>query len=89
MLAHVDEACPDAVRRTRPDAVLLDTVHPCASSPEFFEEAAALGVRVVALAPDSRNDHARAVARRRMAACVTLPTEYDLVPTRLALAELA
>jgi hypothetical protein len=89
MLGHVDEDGPTSLRRILPDVVLLDMMHPCASSPHFFEEAAELGVRVIALAPDGRDDHARAMARRRNASCVTLPTEYDLVPSRLRPAELA
>jgi hypothetical protein len=83
MLGHADEECPASLRRTLPDIVLLDTAHPCASSAGFFEEAAELGVRVIALAPDARDDHARAVARRQNAECVTLPTGYDLLPETL------
>jgi DNA-binding response OmpR family regulator len=89
MLAHADEECPESLRRIRPDVVLLDTMHPCASSSRFYEEAAELGARVIALAPDARDDDARAIARRRNASSVTLPTEYDLVPDTLRAAELA
>ena len=88
MLGHDDEDCPSALRRTRPDAVLLDAMHPCALSPGFFEEAAAIGARVIALAADARDDDARAVAQRQNARCVTLPTQYDLVPETLRPAEL-
>jgi hypothetical protein len=88
MLGHADEDCPEAVRRIRPDVVLLDTTHPCAASPEFFEDAAAMGVRVVALAPDGRDEDARAIARRQNAGCVTLPAEYDLLPETLRSPEL-
>jgi hypothetical protein len=89
MLGHDDEDCPTALRRTRPDIVLIDSMHPCAGSPAFFEEAAAMGARVIALAPDARDDHARALARRQNARCVTLPTEYDLMPETLRPVELA
>ena len=89
MLAHVDEDCQEALRRIRPDVVLLDTMHPCAISARFYEEAAELGARVIVLAPDARNDDARAIARRRNASCVTLPTEYDLFPETLRAAQLA
>jgi hypothetical protein len=89
MLGHVDEDCPTSLRRTIPDVVLLDTMHPCASSPRFFDEAAELGVRIIALAPDARDDHARAIARRRNAQCVTLPAGYDLFPETLKPSELA
>jgi len=82
MLGHADEAGPAALRRTRPDVVLLDTAHPCASSAHFYEEATELGARVIALAPDGRDD-ARAIARHRNSGCVTLPMEYDLVPQAL------
>jgi hypothetical protein len=88
MLGHADEECPASLRRTLPDVVLLDTAHPCACSARFYEEAAALGVRVVALAPDTRDDHARAIARRQNAQCVTLPTEYDRLPDTLKSMEL-
>jgi DNA-binding NarL/FixJ family response regulator len=88
MLAHADEDCPEALRRIRPDVVLLDTAHPCATSAAFYEEAAELGARVIALAPDARDDHARAIARRRNASCVTLPAEYDLFPETLRAVEL-
>ena len=88
MLGHPDERCPDALRRILPDVVLLDTMHPSASSANFFKQAAKLGVRVVALAPDARDDQARAVARRRNASCVTLPMEYDLFSETLRPAEL-
>jgi DNA-binding NarL/FixJ family response regulator len=88
MLAHVDEECPASLRRIRPDVVLIDTMHPCATSGRFYEEAAELGTRVIALAPDARDDHARAIARRRNASCVTLPTEYDLFSEALRAAEL-
>jgi DNA-binding NarL/FixJ family response regulator len=88
MLGHADEDCPESLRRIRPDVVLIDTMHPCATSARFYEEAAALGARVVALAPDARDDDARALARGRNASCLTLPTEYDLVPEMLRAAEL-
>jgi hypothetical protein len=88
MLAHPDEDCPEALRRIRPDVVLLDTLHPCATLAQFYEEAAELGARVVALAPDARDGDARAIARRQNASCVTLPTEYDLFPATLRPAEL-
>ena len=89
MLGHLDEECPASLRRTLPDVVLLDVMHPCAASARFFEEAAELGVRVIALAPDACDDHARAIARRRNAACVTLPAGYDLLPETLRPMELA
>jgi hypothetical protein len=88
MLGHADEGGPEALRRTRPDVVLLDTMHPCATSAQFYEEAAELGSRVIALARDARNDHAPAIARQRSAACVTLPAEYDLFSKTLRPAEL-
>jgi DNA-binding NarL/FixJ family response regulator len=88
MLGHADEDCPASLRRTVPDVILIDTSHPCASSALFYQEAAALGVRVVALAPDARDDHARAVARRQNASCVTLPAEYDRFPETLKPREL-
>jgi hypothetical protein len=88
MLGHADEDCPASLRRTLPDVVLIDAVHPCASSGGLYEEAAALGVRVVALAPDTRDDHARALARRQNALCVTLPAEYDRFPETLQRVEL-
>jgi hypothetical protein len=88
MLGHADEECPASLRRTLPDVILIDAVHPCASSAPFYEEAAALGVRVVALAPDTRDDHARAIAQRQNARCVTLPTEYDRFPETLRPIEL-
>jgi DNA-binding NarL/FixJ family response regulator len=83
MLGHADEDCAESLRRTRPDVVLLDTMHPYATSPRFYEEATELGARVIALAPDARDDDARAMARARSSGCVTLPTEYDLVPETL------
>jgi hypothetical protein len=89
MLGHADENCPDALRRIRPDVVLLDTAHACATSARFYEEAAELGARVIALAPDARDDDGRAMARLRNAACVTLPTEYDLFRQTLRPAELS
>ena len=89
MLGHADEECPASLRRILPDVILLDVTHPCASSAAFFEEAAALGVRVIALAPDARDEQARAIAHRRRSGCVTLPTEYDLVPRTLLTAEIA
>lgn len=89
MLGHADERCPAALRRILPDVVLLDSMHPCASSTSFFKKAAKLGVRVIALAPDARDDQARAVARRQNASCVTLPTGYDLFTETLHPAQLA
>jgi hypothetical protein len=89
MLGHDDEDCPTALRRTRPDVVLLDTTHPCAVEAQFFEEAAAMGARVIALARDGRHDDARALARTHNASCITLPAEYDLFPETLRPAELA
>jgi hypothetical protein len=89
MLGHADEDCPESLRRIRPDVVLLDTAHPCATSTRFYEEAAELGARVVALAPDARDDDARAIARRQNASCVTLPTGYDRFPETLRPPELA
>jgi hypothetical protein len=90
MLGHDDEDCPTALRRTRPDVVLLDTLHPCAADADFFAEASAMGARVIALAPDARDDDARALARRQNAGgCVTLPTEYDLFQATLRPAELS
>jgi hypothetical protein len=74
-------ACRCSVTSTR--------THPCASSAPFFDEAADLGVRVIALAPDARDDHARAIARRCNSACVTLPADYDLLPATLRPMELA
>lgn len=88
MLPHVDEECPVALRRILPDVVLLDSSHPCASSSDFFGDASKLGVRVIALAPDGRDLQARAVARRQNADCVTLPTEYDLIPQAIRAIEL-
>jgi hypothetical protein len=89
MLGHADEDGSDSLRRIRPDVVLLDTAHPCATSTGFYEEAAELGVRVIALAPDARDDDARAIARRQNAICVTLPAEYDRFSETLRPAELA
>jgi hypothetical protein len=89
MLGHDDETCPDALRRIRPDVVLLDATHPCATSTAFYEEAAAMGARVIALAADARYDDAREIARQQNASCWTLPTEYDVVPETLRPAELA
>jgi len=89
MLGHDDEDCPTTLRRTLPDVLLLDSTHPCAIDAAFFDEAAALGVRVIALAPDRHDTDARALARMRNAGCVTLPTEYDLFPETLRPAELA
>ena len=89
VLGHDDEDCPESLRRIRPDVVLLDSMHPCASSARFYEEAAEMGARVIALAPDARDDHARDVARRQNAQSVSLPTEYDLFSETLRQAELA
>jgi hypothetical protein len=89
VLGHADEDCPGSLRRILPDVVLLDTAHPCATSAKFYAEARELGARVIALAPDARHDHARAIARRQNASCVTLPTEYDCFPQALRPAELA
>jgi DNA-binding NarL/FixJ family response regulator len=89
MLGHADEDGQESLRRIRPDVVLLDTAHPCATSAPFYDEAVELGVRVVALAPDARDDDARAIARCRNASCVTLPGEYDLFTEALRAAELA
>ena len=88
MLGHDDEECLAALRRTLPDAVLLDTTHPRATSEEFFEEAAAMGVRVIGLASNSRNDVPPSFARPDREVCLTLPAEYDLAPARLRPAEL-
>jgi DNA-binding response OmpR family regulator len=85
MLGHADERPREALRRILPDVVLLDTMHPSASSAHLFKQAAKLGIRVIALAPDARDDQARAVARRRNASCVTLPAEYDLFSEALRL----
>jgi hypothetical protein len=89
MLGHADEDCPASLRRIRPDVVLLDSMHPCATSADFYEEAAELGVRVIALAPDTRDDHARTIARQQNASCVTLPAEYDLFAETLRPGRLA
>ena len=89
MLGHADEDCPASLRRTLPDVILIDAMHPCASSAPFYEEASTLGVRVIALAADTRDDQARAIARRQNACCVTLPTEYDRFPETLKPSELA
>ena len=89
MLGHADEDCPESLRRIRPDIVLIDAIHPCATSTPFYDEAAELGARVITLAADGRDDHARAIARGRNATCVTLPAEYDLVPETLRAAQLA
>lgn len=89
MLGHADEDCPASVRRTLPDVILIDTLHPCASSPQFYEETAALGARVVALAPDWRDDQARVIARRQNARCITLPTDYERFSESLRPIELA
>lgn len=88
VLGHADEECPAALRRIRPDVVLLDGTHPCAESPEFFKEAGALGVRVIALASDGHDDQARAVARERNASLVVLPTGFDRFRETLRPAEL-
>jgi hypothetical protein len=88
VLGHVDEECPASLRRIVPDVVLLDPMHPCAGSAQFFEDAAALGVRVIAFAPDGRDDEARALARRRNASCVTLPAAYDVIAETLRQTEL-
>jgi hypothetical protein len=88
MLGHADEDCTESVLRTRPDVVLIDTTHPCAASPLFYQQAAELGTRVIALAPDARDDDAREIARLRNAGCVTLPTQYDLVSETLRPTEL-
>jgi|SRR5687768_13168800 DNA-binding NarL/FixJ family response regulator len=88
MLGHADEDCSASLWRIRPDVVLLDTTHPSATAAQFYEEAAALGARVIALATDSRDADARDIARRRNARCVTLPAGYDLFPEALRAAEL-
>ena len=89
MLGHADEDCASALRRTLPDVLLVDATHPCADDPALFEEARALGVRLIALAPDGHDAGARALARRHSGCCVTLPTEYDLVPETLRQPQLA
>jgi DNA-binding NarL/FixJ family response regulator len=89
MLGHIDEEGPASLRRIVPDVVLLDAMHPCAASARFFEDAAALGVRVVTFADDARDNEARAIARQRNASCVTLPAAYDLISETLRQAEVA
>jgi DNA-binding response OmpR family regulator len=89
MLGHVDEEGRASLRRIRPDVVLLDTAHPCAASAHFYEEAAELGARVIALGAAAQEDDARAIARRCNASWITLPAEYHLFPEALHPVELA
>ena len=88
MLGHADEECPAMIRRTLPDVLLIDTAHPSASAAGFYEEVAALGVRVVALAPDARDDQVRAMAGGPNLGRVTLPAEYDNFRDTLGQAQL-
>ena len=87
MLGHADEDCAAALRRTLPDIVLIDTLNPSATSPAFFEEAAALGTRVITLASDAYDGQARATALSQNTPCVMLPTEYDLVSVTLGVGQ--
>jgi hypothetical protein len=89
MLGHADEDCAAALRRTLPDVVLIDALNPAATSPAFYEEAAALGAKVITLAPDARDGQAREIALSQNTLCVSLPTEYDLVSATLGLERLS
>lgn len=64
-LPGVEESAVAAIRRTRPDAVLLDCEHPAAVSDRFFEVTEEYRIGVLVCGRDTREADADIIARQQ------------------------
>lgn len=80
MLPAADEGALDAIRRVRPDAVMVDCEHPAAVSDRFFDLAGELGIGVLVYGRDTREADADLIARQQNVCKVVLPAEGNLLP---------
>jgi hypothetical protein len=79
MLPAADEAPTEALRRVRPDAVLLDCEHPAAVSERFFELAGEYGIGILVYGRETREADADLVARQQNVCRLTLPADGNLL----------
>ena len=79
MLPAVDESPTEALRRVRPDAVLVDCEHSAAVSDRFFELADAYGIGVLIYGRETREADADLIARQQNVCKLVLPAEGNLL----------
>lgn len=79
MLPAVDESATEALRRVRPDAVLVDCEHPAAVSDRFFELADAYGIGILVYGREPREADADLIARQQNVCKVVLPADGNLL----------
>lgn len=79
MLPAVDESATEALRRVRPDAVLIDCEHPAAVSDRFFELADVFGVGILVYGREPREADADLIARQQNVCRITLPADGNVL----------
>lgn len=78
------ESVPDAIRRLKPVAVLVEATHPIVSEPASLGPALMTGASVVFFGSAARLRDVRALAAASKAAMVALPEELDRLAELLA-----
>lgn len=74
-----DESALAAMRRVRPDAVLIDCEHPAAVSDRVFELAAAQGIGVLIYGRETREVDVELIARQQNVCKLLLPVDGSQV----------
>lgn len=74
-----DESAPAAMRRLRPNAVLIDCEHPAAVSDRVFELADAQGIGVLIYGRETREADVDLIARQQNVCKLLLPVDGDQV----------
>lgn len=72
-----DESVTSAIRRVRPDLLLLDCEHDCACEEEAYDAAATVGAEVLLFTPARTNDEVADFARMRGLRSMALPIRLD------------
>ena len=75
ILPTADETALDALRRTRPDAVLVDCEHPAAVSDRFFDLAGQYGVGVLVYGRETRETDVDLIARQQNVCKLPMPAD--------------
>lgn len=79
MLPAADESPTEALRRVRPDAVLLDCEHPAAVSDRFYELADQYGIGILVYGRETREADADLIAHQQNVCRLVLPADGNLL----------
>lgn len=72
-----DEMVSTAIRRVRPDLLLLDCEHDCACEEEAYDAASSVGAEVLLFTPARTNDEVADFARVRGLRSMALPIRLN------------